>query len=51
MKNGKVMRGEEVRNYKGEGAVDSNSQNQANFFSNEKEIKLCKNRKRKREKK
>ena len=55
MKNGKVMRVKGVRNCKGEGAVDSKSQQDAItagkilFVFNEKERKLCKNRNRKRE--
>ena len=49
------MRGERVRKCKGEGALDSNSQQATirpgNFFYYEKERKLCKNRKRMRERK
>ena len=54
MNNLKVLRGERVRNCKEEGALDFNSQQTAirpgkiPFFSNEKEVKLCKNRMRKR---
>ena len=54
MKDAKVMRGEGVKNSKGECAVNSNSQEavmrprKVFFFSNEKERKLCKNRKMKR---
>ena len=49
----KVLRREGVRNCKEERALDFNSSSDKTrqnsfFFSNEKEVKLCKNRKRKR---